>query len=99
MVWAGPEAAPPQRALRNSKWHNAFLIVRNTTVAYDSQILTRNQGFPSTLSVARLHSPRVRRPDDLVHLQLEPDRQGIGQDALGQFAARERQLAGGNFLL
>ena len=38
------------------------------------------------------NSPLIRRPDELVHLQLEADGQCVGGDSLHQLHARDRRL-------
>ena len=44
------------------------------------------------------HPSLLLRPHKLVHLQLETHRQRVGDNFLREFAARDRRLAGGNFL-
>src|SRR5262245_34028296 len=39
----------------------------------------------------------LRRPNDFVQLDLKPNRQGIGDNSLGQFLARNWRLTCGDF--
>ena len=43
------------------------------------------------------HPPLVRRPDELVHLELETDRERVGDDFLDQLKTGDGRLACGNF--
>src|SRR5262249_18959230 len=103
-----PNAAVRSRYFRPSASQTFTPLARSHTIGHDPSGSV-NSTFRDSYSRSRsrvccvficlwLDASLLRRPDDFVHLNLEPDWQRVGDDLFRQFLSRDGSLAFWNFL-